>query len=226
MTNIDQSRELHSGKYVERYVRKPLTRIERLVPLMELTPADVVADFGCGDGMLAQLVDARVAAYHGVDFSQDFIDAAGVRARVAGLANSHFHCADIIEFCQSNRAAFDVAAALDFSEHIDDATFVSTFSAIREALKPGGRLFLHTPNLGFFMERAKAAGIIPQFPEHIAVRTLEQNAALLEACGFAPDKISGRVLPHYNILRIVHPLRRLPGVGPLFEARLFITCRA
>lgn len=225
MNDLDESRRLHSGEYVDRYVRKPLTRLERLVPLMDLKPTDTVADFGCGDGMLAQLIDGKIAAYHGVDFSQDFIDAARLRASRAGLSRAEFHCADIVAFCRANEATFDVATALDFSEHIDDATFVDTFSAIRQSLKPGGRLYLHTPNLDFFLERAKDIGIIPQFPEHIAVRNLRQNTDLLAQSGFDRTLIRGQALPHYNVLKIVHPLRVLPAVGRLFEARLFITCR-
>lgn len=226
MAELDEARRLHSGEYVERYVHKPLTRLERLVPLMALTPRDVLADFGCGDGMLAQIVCDRINAYHGIDFSQDFIEAAHERMRIAGISNASFHCADIVDFCQAHPAAFDVATALDFSEHIDDATFVRTFSAIRGAMKRGGRLYLHTPNLGFFLEQAKDIGIVAQFPEHIAVRNLPQNIDLMIASGFEPAKISARVLPHYNVLKILHPLRRLPLIGGLFEARLFITCEA
>lgn len=225
MNELDEARRLHSGEYVERYVRKPLTRVERLVSLFELRPTDVVADFACGDGMLAQLIDQRVAEYHGVDFSQDFIDAARLRAQRAGLTRSTFHCADIIDFCRTREGGFDVATALDFSEHIDDAAFIEIFSAIRRTLRSGGRLYVHTPNLAFFLERAKDLGILPQFPEHIAVRTLEQNVVLLAASGFDASKIEGRALPHYNILKVVHPLRRLPLAGSLFEARLFIACR-
>lgn len=225
MTDLDRARALHSGEYVERYVRKPLTRLANLVPLLALKSTDVVADFACGDGMLAQLVDGQVAAYHGVDFSQDFIDAARLRAERAGLSRSTFHCADIVDFCRERPAAFDVATTLDFSEHVDDADFVHIFSAIRGSLKPGGRLYLHTPNLGFFLERAKDAGVVPQFPEHIAVRTMAQNVTLLARSGFDAARIEGQVLPHYNILRLVHPLRRLPRLGGLFGARLFITCR-
>lgn len=226
MVKSDDARSLHSGEYVERYIRKPLTRLERLVPLMELNPGDVVADFGCGDGMLAQIICGRIKAYHGVDFSQDFVDAAHERMRIAGVSNATFHCADIIDFCEAHPTTFDIATALDFSEHIDDATFVKTFSAIHSALKRGGRLYLHTPNLGFFLERAKDMGVLPQFPEHIAVRDIHQNIDLLAASGFARAKVSGHVLPHYNVLKAVHPLRRLPLVGRLFEARLFITCEA
>lgn len=226
MDDVERARRLHSGEYVERYLRKPLTRLRRLAPLMGLKATDVVADFGCGDGMLAHVIGDRIGAYHGVDFSDDFIQAARRRAAEAGLAHTTFHCADIVDFCRENPGRFDAATALDFSEHIDDALFIRTFSAIRGALKPGGRLYLHTPNLGFFMEQAKAVGVLPQFPEHIAVRNRDQNVALLTECGFERAKISCRILPHYNILRVVHPLRRLPFVGGAFEARLFITCVA
>jgi hypothetical protein len=60
-----------------------------------------------------------------------------------------------------------------------------------------------------------------QFPEHIAVRTGKQNAALLRECGY--EDINIEPLAHYNVLKHLHPLRRLPLIGTMLEARLWIT---
>lgn len=225
MTSTDDLKKLHSGAYVEMYERKPLSRLQRLVPLMKLTGSEVLVDVACGNAMLLPLVADKVAHYHGVDFSEDFIAAAKRRAAANGIRNCTFYCQDIVEFCSSRTTTFDVATAFDFSEHIEDDGFVAIFTAVRQSLKPGGRLLLHTPNLGFFMERLKDMGVLRQFPEHIAVRSAAENVDLLHRCGFDPDNIRVSTLAHYNVLRIVHPLRHLPLVGGLFEARLFIECR-
>lgn len=205
--------ETHSGDYVELFKTFGPERIARLVTRMELKPTDKVADFGCGTGMLLQALTVG-QSYDGIDFSPDFIKA----ARELNPGRGRFHCRDIVEFCAEHQTEFDVAATLDFSEHIDDATFVQIYSAIRSSLKPTGRLYLHTPNGSFFMERLKARGILPQLRGHIAVRNAKQNVRLLKACGF--ESISVERIAHYNVLRHVHPLSRL---SDFFAARLWVT---
>src|SRR5690348_5772659 len=224
MSDFEASKLLHSGAYVEKYEHKPISRIARLVPMLNLGGGEALADFGCGNAMLLPLVKDHVSVYHGVDFSEDFIRAAKRRADALGVHNCEFYCKDIVEFCGEMPGAYDVATAFDFSEHIDDADFISIFSAIRGSLKPGGRLLLHTPNLDFFMERLKDKGVLRQFPEHIAVRTIDANVELLEQCGFPAARIRVQGIAHYNVLRMVHPLRHLPLIGKLFVARLVIEC--
>jgi 2-polyprenyl-6-hydroxyphenyl methylase / 3-demethylubiquinone-9 3-methyltransferase len=222
--DVEERKRLHSGAYVQMYERKPISRIERLVPLMKLRGDESLADFACGNGMLLRLIHNRIAMYHGVDFSADFIESARRRAETHRITNCRFHCQDIAEFCSQHHGEFDVATAFDFSEHVDDVDFVRIFSAIRDSLKHGGRLLVHTPNLDFFMERLKDWGVLRQFPEHIAVRTASANRALLRNCGFAEDQIRAEGIAHYNVLRALHPLSRLPLLGGFLVARLVIEC--
>jgi 2-polyprenyl-3-methyl-5-hydroxy-6-metoxy-1,4-benzoquinol methylase len=224
MSDVEERKRLHSGAYVQMYERKPVSRIDRLVPRLKLRGDEILADYACGNAMLLPLVHDRVAMYHGIDFSADFIEAARRRATTHRISNCRFHCQDIVEFCGQHRGVFDVATAFDFSEHVDDLDFVRIFSAIRESLKAGGRLLLHTPNLDFFMERLKDHGVLRQFPEHIGVRTASDNRALLLDCGFAGDRIRSEGIAHYNVLRFLHPMSRLPLIGGFFVARLFIEC--
>ena len=226
MSANDERIRQHSGEYVENYERKPASRIAPLVPRMSLRPHEELVDFACGNAMLLPLVSRLVRHYHGVDFSPDFIRAAGRRAEAGGFNNCTFHCQDIVSFCTARPGAFDVATALDFSEHIDDREFVEIFGAIRSSLKKGGRLYLHTPNLNFFLELLKQKGILPQFPQHIAVRDASHHIRLLEECGFNRDRMRVEEIAHYNAMRVVHPLRGLPVVGKYFAARLFIECHA
>lgn len=78
--------------------------------------------------------------------------------------------------------------------------------------------------MDFFYERMKDAGLAPQFPQHIGVRNAARNVDLLEKCGFERRCIEVTDLPHYNIMKLLHPLSHLPGVGRWFKARLFIRC--
>lgn len=223
---IKSSKDLHSGEYVEMYESKPISRIARLVDLMRLDERNTrLVDLACGNAMLLGVIHGKVLRYTGVDFSEDFIAAARNRASRLGIKNCEFHCEDIAQFCARKTREFDVATAFDFSEHINDEAFVEIFAAVHGSLKPGGRLYLHTPNLDFFTERMRNAGfILRQRPEHIAVRDTSRNIALLQRAGFAAIKIHPRLIAHYNILKIVHPLRHFPWLGKYFEARIFIEC--
>ena len=222
-----RAKELHSGEYVQQYEHKPISRISRLVPRMQLDPGTRLADYACGNAMLLGEVHDRIQSYTGVDFSEDFIAAAERRARALGATNCEFHCADIVAFCQEHVGEFDVAAAMDFSEHVEDGELIPILAAIRSSLRPGGLLYLHTPNLDFFMERMRDSGVLlRQRPEHVAVRDVAGNVEVLVRAGFPREGIRVSLIPHYNILRVVDPLRHLPLVGKYFEARIFIECRS
>ncbi len=224
MKDIEESKKLHSGAYVEMYEKKPISRIKRLISMMDISGDESIADFACGNAMLLPLVATKVNHYYGVDFSEDFIEAAIRRANAGGIKNCSFYCMDIVSFCNNHPTSFDIATAMDFSEHIDDDDFSRIFSAIYRSLKPGGKLFMHTPNLDFFVERLKQKGVLRQFPEHIAVRNAAQNVSILERCGFTKSNIHVRHIAHYNVLKVLHPLSALPSIGQFFSARLFIEC--
>lgn len=219
---MNDSVALHSGDYVERYNAKPLDRVRGLARRMRLAPGARLADFACGNGMLLHALGAREGSYDGVDFSPDFITSGDAWAARAGCKDYRFHCADIIDFCTRRPAQFDAAATLDFSEHVEDDLAVPIYAAIRQSLALGGKLYLHTPNGNFFMERAKDKGLLRQFPEHIAVRNGTQTVELLVKAGFPRDGIRLTHIAHYNVLKWLHPLSNLPLIGHWFQARLWI----
>ena len=221
MKSSEELKQLHGDDYVEAYKKKLPMRLERLLPFMRLDNSLRAADFACGNAMLMELIAPRVKSYTGVDFSEPFIRVANEKMAKLAIPNADFVCADISDFCAARAHTFDVAFAMDVSEHIYDADWLQVLRSIHSSLKPNGRLYLHTPNGEFFLERMKAKDfIVKQFPEHIAVRTPAHNAALLTEAGFKVAQM--RLIPHYNVLRAVHPLSYLPWVGPLFKARIFI----
>jgi 2-polyprenyl-6-hydroxyphenyl methylase/3-demethylubiquinone-9 3-methyltransferase len=215
-------KKLHGNEYVERFnlEQSPL-RLDRLNSLIALSKDMLVCDFGCGNGMLMEYLCPRVAEYQGVDFSENFIVSAKARKQSLGFSNATFFCEDINQFCASRECQFDAAFAMDFSEHVHDDDWIRILVSIRSTLKPGGILYLHTPNARFLIEIMKEREfLLRQFPEHVAVRDAEHNVALLVQAGFVSVNVSE--LPHYNILKLLHPLSFIPIVGKYFEARLFI----
>ena len=223
--DIDERKALHSGEYVQRFDHEQSpARLENLLKHVRLPQDAVVADFGCGSGMLLDCIHDRVARYEGIDFSRDFIDLARCRADERQLRNSAFHCMALQEFSRRNTDRFDVIFALDISEHVPDEDWSDAVEAIRLALKPGGTAYVHTPNRDFLVEILKAHDfILRQFPEHIAVRTRHENARFFVNSGFEDVRVD--LMPHYNILRYAHPLSRLPIVGKYFAARIFLQAR-
>ena len=217
----DQLLAIYDERYVDVYDPHAVQRMRRLVPLVELSGNDVVADFGCGNGVLLELIAPKVREYIGVDFSEPFVRAAEQRRSARGIHNGRFVQQDIVAFCAEHRNRFDAAFAIDFSEHLYDDQFLTVFSAIRGTLKPGGSLYVHTPNAEYFMERFKASGVMTQVEGHVGVRDAAQHRALLAQCGFTNVEV--RYLAHYLAFASkLHFLGALPFVGKSFRARLFI----
>ncbi len=227
--NADLDREerkaLHGEAYVERFERaQPINRITRLVPLMAMNGTEKIVDIGCGNALSLTALNGHFSSYAGIDFSEPFIEAALMRARSLGIENAEFYCGSAEVFAEENADKFDVALALDISEHVYDTEWLSMLRAVHKMLKAGGRLFVHTPNSTFFVEIMKKKNIIlKQFPEHIAVRTMDENIQLLEQAGYGIK--TAHTLPHYNFLSALHPLSKIPRIGRHFMARIFIEAR-
>jgi len=215
-------RAIHDDAYADEFLAlEGSGRVDRVLAHVTIPPGAKVLDVGCGHGALLAKLDGRVGEYHGVDFAEPFIRSARKRAEEAGRTHCFFHLADVTEFASEHPGEFDIVFALDISEHVPDREWAAIVSSLRAALKPGGQMICHTPNLDFFIERMKEHRILMrQFAQHIAVRNVAQNVAFFEQAGFS--RIHAMTLPHYNILRLLHPLSRLPVVGRYFAARVLI----
>lgn len=213
-----------SDQYVDSYHSTGGLRIGQIVKHVKLEDSDQVIDFACGNGLLAPEISSSVMSYTGVDFSSNFIKRAEQLSEEKQLKNVKFVCQDIIDFVKENLAKYDKAFTLDFSEHLNDQNFLTIFEAIRNSLKDGGELIIHTPNLDFILEKLKDKGIMKQVSGHIGVRNFEMYKKLLENAGFSGIKVI--YLPHYNqALRRLQLFSFLPLIGRYFKARLLITCQ-
>jgi 2-polyprenyl-6-hydroxyphenyl methylase / 3-demethylubiquinone-9 3-methyltransferase len=222
MKTTEELKILHGKNYVEIFEKEQSPfRLKRLLDSINLDKSNKVIDFACGNGMLMPLIAYRVAQYTGVDFSEEFIKSAQNKMQSLSIDNAQFVCSDIIDFCSKNNGIFDVAFAMDFSEHVYDSDWLNILCSIKKSLKPEGKLYLHTPNADFFLEKMKANNfIVKQFPEHIAVRSPSENKIILEKAGFHVTDM--KLIPHYNVLRFLHPLSLFPLIGKYFKARIFI----
>ncbi len=218
-----QLRGFYRQDYVDRHSEAVDRRLARLLPHIEFHPDDHVLDCACGSGQLLELIHDRAAHYVGVDFSDEFIQKGLERRAELGITNAEFICSDLADFCRAHPQQFDKCFAFDFSEHIYDDDFVRIFRAVHACLKDNGCLYLHTPNADYFLERLKSIGLLQSDPTHIAVRNAAGMCQLLSDAGFQPPKVE--YLAHYvKSLERLHFMARIPWVGRLFRARLFVRC--
>src|SRR6185436_1720214 len=92
----EELQAIYEQSYVDQYDPHAVQRMRRMLPFFDLTGREVVADFGCGNGVLLDLIGPRVREYVGVDFSEAFVGAAERRRDARGIRNGTFHREDIV----------------------------------------------------------------------------------------------------------------------------------
>lgn len=224
MKSRQKLKELHDVDYVQRFdalSNQNNAKIFRLLRFCSLKTTDLVVDFACGSGMLMPFISGKVSSYYGVDFSESFIESAIKKMHDLNINNAQFFNSEIGEFCINHPNEFDVGFAMDFSEHVYDKEWVEILKSIKLSLKKNGKLYLHTPNADFFLEVMRNKNcILKQRDEHVAVRNPAENVRLLKEAGFSIVNLT--LLPHYNILKYIHPLSFIPIIGKYLKARIFI----
>ena len=218
----DKQLHLHGHEYMNKLLKaESSARLSHVMQFVELEKNYTVADFACGNAPMLNFLGQQVKNYYGVDFSPSAINNAESRKSRLALQNAHFQCGSIKSFCNENYGRFDAGFALDLSEHVCNEEWIQILSSIKPALKKKANLYIHTPNGNFFLEIMKSYNFIfKQFPEHIAVRNVEENLVLLERAGYKIKKVV--FLPHYNILKYMHIFSYMPWLGKYFQARLLI----
>jgi len=199
-------------------------RVLRLLKYIDFSRSDRVADYGCGNGLLLDMIADKIGSYDGVDLSADCIQMAERRQRQKAISNAHFYCMSITEFCDCHVDLYDKAFAIDFAEHINDEDFIPIFTSIKRSLKEGGKLYIHTPNGEYIFELLKKWGVMQRSEGHVGIRSDAQYRCLLDETGYSCVKIA--YVPHYlRYLSYFHVLSYAPVFGKHFRARLFIECK-
>ena len=102
-----------------------------------------IVDVGCGAGhFLYYLKKKGYADYSGIDVSESQVKFC------AEKFGAHVIQADAFDFLKQHQDAFDLIVSNDVIEHIKKERVIEFLCLIRRALKPGGSVFLRTPNCG------------------------------------------------------------------------------
>lgn len=110
-----------------------------------LKASDVLLDFGCGTGLIANELAKTVKEVKGIDISTKMIDFAKKNATKLKIENVYFSKATIFDDNYKNET-FDVITAYSVLHLLEDSGQIN--QRINELLKPGGLFISETPCLG------------------------------------------------------------------------------
>lgn len=178
-----------------------LQNIERIVPVGKLL------DIGCGEGLLLSAAERRGWDVCGVEFSP----------QAAAMAKEVFRDRIIQGTLQSAAfpdEQFDVVTMIDVIEHVYDPA--SELLEIKRILRPGGIVYLLTPDCGSFFSKIMGKYWFEIKPrEHIYYFSGKTLEMLLNKAGFKllGMNSSGKILTFKYIARILEKENPLLGRG-------------
>ncbi len=157
-----------------------------------------VLDIGCGSGHGSSTLATKFKEVHAVDISTEAIDYAKEHWQ---LPNIHFQTGDSLAMSFKENS-FDVVVAFEVFEHLTDwRTFLSE---IKRVLKPGGLLYISTPNKTLYSPGTKK----PINPHHVFEMTIPEFKSALNEF-FVLRTMYGQRTPVYNdhwIWSMVNPI--------------------
>lgn len=166
-----------------------------------LLPGDTsqeVLDIGCGAGHGSNMLSKKYKKVYGVDISEEAIE----------YAKSNW-ATNNIEFVVGSAmdipfpdSTFDVVSAFEVFEHLTD--WRKFLSEIKRVLKPGGVVYISTPNKTLYSPGTKK----PINPHHVFEMTIPEFKTALNEF-FILEEFYGQRTPIYNdhfIWKIVNPV--------------------
>jgi len=132
---------LSHADFTEREFERNLAtraRLGRLILGPYVQAHQVVLDYGCGPGFLVRYAAGLAKTVYGVDISRGVLECARI---INSAPNASFvHTAAMAAI---GDATIDLAYSVAVAQHLTDAALARAFEALRQKLKPGGRLLLH-----------------------------------------------------------------------------------
>lgn len=173
---------------------------------IDLQPGERLLDVGTGRGdLLPVALSGGAAEAVGVDYSADAIDLAKRTLRAHGdPPGARALLADARRIPVAD-AAYDAVTMLDVVEHLTPRELADAFAEILRALRPGGRLFVHTaPNalvyrVTYRLQRLLYPGRARRWPKdprndfehrmHVNEQTPRSLAGALRSAGFGSVEV-------------------------------------
>ncbi|MFL6721073.1 MAG: class I SAM-dependent methyltransferase [Sphingomonas sp.] len=177
----------------------------RFLPRRQKGQSGRVLDVGCGGGEWLQL--AEEAGWQALGADPDAL----ARKRAAALG---FEVRDSIEAWLDYPGSLDVVTMSHVIEHVHDPK--GTLDAAFELLRPGGQLFVDTPNidaLGHILYGRDWRGL--ETPRHLVIFNRRSLTATLRSAGFVKIRYRARLYPFVGMC--VASQRMKLGLDPYDE---------
>lgn len=136
---LDFADEAQVATYDERQ-GSTVAEARRLLMRLGVGPSTALADIGCGTGLLTCEAAGMARSVRAIDISGVMLDAARRRAEAQRLRNIAFEQAGFLTFAAS--ADLDLIVAKNALHHLPDMWKAVALTRMRDALKPGGRLYI------------------------------------------------------------------------------------
>ena len=195
-----------AGRYRRRnrFARRRIANVFSLLPELK---GKRFLDLGCGMGTFTLEAAKQGAFAVGVDLAPAGVAAARLTAKQEQVESASFILGDAARL-PLHDASVDIVLAADFTEHLDDDTFMRVLAQVAHVLKSGGLL-----ECGILLE---------QEPSHIGIRSAEELAFAAEQAGFTVQGVRylASHLPVWNLLE-----RAFGRWVPLLRRRIGLTAR-
>lgn len=170
----------------------------------------------------AKVLDAGANFGHFLSVARDRFEAVGVELSRAAVtwSREHFgvenHAASIYDLPEQLAGPYDAVTLFDVIEHVPQPR--EAIDALKRVLKPGGHLFLSTPDAGSAVARAMGSRWHYLDPiQHIVLFNRRNLSRLLEEAGF--EVLGARTFGHhYRVGYVLDRLAYLHGDGVLGHA--------
>lgn len=167
--------------------------------LLDIKPGIKVLDIGCADGAMMVYSGLLGAEVYGIDLSPEWIEKANKYLKKYNIkGKAILGDAKKIGFPDNY---FDKVVSSDFFEHLSYEDSLLVLKELKRVLKPGGMLFIKTPNLTYlrFSKIFKQALRLIKFgnpfdvviphtagdnPQHIGLKTRRELIRLIKLAGF------------------------------------------
>lgn len=200
-------RKFTSGNYeTARRFRREYRRIHhQLADFVRILPGERVLDIGCFTGELLKILVDRGADGFGLELQTEAVAIANV-----ALPGRVFQ-ADVFG-TSFPPGPYDVVTMMALVEHVvDPGAFLRRAHGL---LKPGGRIYLQTPDAGSVIARLAGAHWPPLAPiEHIHIFTRPALARLLAESGYSDVHFKA----HVKWLPVAYVYEMLANFGPEWQ---------